>query len=66
MAIHLKFIRLLLLILLPLLGIQGANNCAWAQEFASESARRPQVSSIRIGPHPIYTRILVNLTEPVS
>ena len=66
MAIHLKFIRLLLLLLLPLLGIQGANNCAWAQEFASESARRPQVSSIRIGPHPIYTRILVNLTEPVS
>ena len=66
MAIHLKFIRFLLLLLLPLLGIQGANNFAWAQEFASESARRPQVSTIRIGPHPVYTRILVNLTESVS
>ncbi len=66
MAIHLKFIRFLLLLLLPLFVMQGASNFAWAQEVASESVRRPQVSSIRIGPHPVYTRILVNLTESVS
>ena len=65
MAIHLKFIRFLLLLLLPLFVMQGASNFAWAQEVASESVRRPQVSSIRIGPHPVYTRILVNLTESV-
>ena len=53
-------------LLLPLLAVQGANNFAWAQEVASEFARRPQASSIKIGPHPVYTRILVNLTEPVS
>ncbi|MBT3184959.1 MAG: tetratricopeptide repeat protein [Nitrospina sp.] len=66
MAIYLKFIRFLLFLLLPLLAVQGANNFAWAQEVASEFARRPQASSIKIGPHPVYTRILVNLTEPVS
>ena len=66
MAIYLKFIRVLLFLLLPLLAVQGANNFAWAQEVASEFARRPQASSIKIGPHPVYTRILVNLTEPVS
>ncbi len=66
MAIHLKFIRFLLLLLLPLFVMQGASNFARAQEVASESVRRPQVSSIRIGPHPVYTRILVNLTESVS
>ena len=54
------------MLLLPLFVMQGASNFAWAQEVASESVRRPQVSSIRIGPHPVYTRILVNLTESVS
>ena len=66
MAIQLKFIRFLLLALLSLLGIQGSDNLAGAQDFGLDSAQRPQVTSIRIGPHPIYTRILVNLTELVS
>ena len=55
-----------MLALLSLLGIQGSDNLAGAQDFGLDSAQRPQVTSIRIGPHPIYTRILVNLTELVS
>ena len=65
MTIPLNFIKLLLLLLLSLIGMQGACQFAWAQdEF--EPVRRSQVSTIKIGPHPIYTRILVNLTGPVS
>lgn len=53
-----------MLLLLSPIGMQGACQFAWAQdEF--EPVRRPQVSTIKIGPHPIYTRILVNLTGPV-
>jgi TolA-binding protein len=65
MTMDLKFIRLLLLMLFPLLGIQGSYNFVGAQESEPESYRPPQVTSIKIGPHPIYTRILVNLTEPI-
>ena len=65
MATSLNSIRILLLLVLLLIGIQGADQFAWAQgEF--DAVQRPHVSSIKIGPHPIYTRILVNLTEPVS
>ncbi len=63
MTMHTKFIRFLLLV--SFFGVQGGNDLAWAQD-ASDFARRPQVSSIRIGPHPVYTRILINLTESVS
>ncbi|MBT3508917.1 MAG: tetratricopeptide repeat protein [Nitrospina sp.] len=66
MTIRLKFIRLLLLTLISLFGIQGSFNLAEAQELGLDFAQRPQVTSIRIGPHPTYTRILVNLTEMVS
>ena len=59
-----KIIRLLLLISFPVLGIQGSYNFVEAQEF--EPDRSPKVTSIKIGPHPIYTRILINLTESVS
>jgi TolA-binding protein len=59
-----KLAGVFLLILLPVLGMPGNYNLAGAQEF--ESARPAIVTSIRIGPHPIYTRILVNLTESVS
>lgn len=65
MATSLKFIRLLWLLLLPLIGMPGAFQFAWAQD-GSESVRHSQVSSIKIGPHPIYTRILVNMTGAVS
>ncbi|MBC8287908.1 MAG: tetratricopeptide repeat protein [Nitrospinae bacterium] len=50
----------------PLFGMQGAGEVVWAQGFESESFRHPEVSTIRIGGHPIYTRILVNLTESAS
>ncbi len=66
MVIYLKLIRFLLLVMLPLLAMEGTDNFTWAQEISPESASRSQVSSIRIGPHPVYTRILINLTEPVS
>jgi tetratricopeptide (TPR) repeat protein len=65
MTVNTKFIRLILLVLFPLFGLQGSYNFAEAQDIGLENARRPQVTSIRIGPHPIYTRILINLTEPV-
>ncbi len=64
MVISLNFIRLLLLLSLPLIGVQGGCQCAWAQDEL-ESVQPPQASTVKIGPHPIYTRILVNLTEPV-
>jgi tetratricopeptide (TPR) repeat protein len=63
MTVRLKIIRFFLL-LFPLLGIQGIYDYAGAQEF--EPDQSPRVTSIRIGPHPIYTRILINLTEKVS
>ena len=66
MAISSNLIRFILLLLFSLLGVQGACKVAWAQDYESEFFQRPQVSTIRIGPHPIYTRILVNMTEPVS
>jgi tetratricopeptide (TPR) repeat protein len=66
MAISLNSIRFTLLLLLPLLVVQGSSKVASAQEIESEFVQRSQVSTIRIGPHPIYTRILVNLTESVS
>ena len=65
MAITLNSIRLLSLLLFLITGLQGTCKLAWAQE-KFESDRGPQVSSIKIGPHPIYTRILINLTKPVS
>ena len=65
MANKLKFIRLVVWVMFPLLMLEGSYNCITAQELASESARSAQVSSIRIGPHPVYTRILINLTESV-
>ena len=65
MAITLNLFRLLILLLFLVTGLQGACQLAWAKEEFG-SVRGPQVSSIKIGPHPIYTRILVNLTEPVS
>lgn len=55
-----------MLLLFSLLGLQGAGEVAWAQDSEFGSFRRPQVSTIRIGPHPIYTRILVNLTKSSS
>lgn len=64
MAIGLKLIKLLFFVLIPVLGMQGSYNFVEAQELGSD--RSPKVTSIRIGPHPIYTRILINLTEPVS
>lgn len=66
MAIQLKIYKLILWFLLPMLGVQGVYRTAWAQEFESESARYSKVTTIKIGPHPFYTRILVNLTTPVS
>ncbi|MZH01855.1 MAG: tetratricopeptide repeat protein [Nitrospinae bacterium] len=66
MVNSLHSIRFILLLLFPFLGVQGACKIAWAQDFESEFYQRPQVSTIKIGPHPIYTRILVNLTESVS
>ena len=65
MTITLNFFRFLVLLLFLVAGLQGACQLAWAKEEFG-SVRGPQVSSIKIGPHPIYTRILVNLTEPVS
>ena len=66
MAISSNSIRFILLLLFILLGVQGACKVAWAQDFESKFVQRPQVSTIRIGPHPIYTRILVDMTESVS
>jgi tetratricopeptide (TPR) repeat protein len=66
MAISLNLIKYILLLLVISLGMQGACKVAWAQDFESELVQRPEVLTIRIGPHPIYTRILVNLTESVS
>ena len=66
MIISLKLIRFTLLMSFPVFGVLGECKIAWAQDFESELFKRPQVSTIRIGPHPIYTRILVNLTESVS
>jgi TolA-binding protein len=66
MTISLNSIRIFLLVLFSIIGIHGAGEVVWGQNFENESDRRPQVSSIRIGAHPIYTRILVNLTVPVS
>ena len=62
-AFNLKITRFLWLLWLSLSGVQGINDLAWAQEF---DPVRPQVSTIRIGPHPVYTRILINLTGPVT
>ena len=65
MTFTLNFFRFLVLLLFLVTGLHGACQLAWAkEEFGSVPG--PQVSSIKIGPHPIYTRILVNLTEPVS
>ena len=66
MTVQLKYIRLILLTLFSLFGIQGSNDIAGAQELGLDYAQRPLVTSIRIGPHPFYTRILINITEPVS
>ena len=66
MALYIKFIRFLLWAIFPLMVIEGTCNVALAQEFSSETGRSSQVTSIRIGPHPVYTRILINLTEPVA
>jgi tetratricopeptide (TPR) repeat protein len=66
MAISLNSIKSILLLLVIPLGVQGAFKVVWAQDFESELVQRPEVLTIRIGPHPIYTRILVNLTESVS
>lgn len=66
MVIFFNPIRFLVWFLLPLLGVQMSCKLVWAQEFESESVRPSMVSTIRIGPHPVYTRILVNLTEPVA
>ena len=66
MAISLNSIKCILLLLVVPLGVQGACKFAWAQDFESELVQHPEVLTIRIGPHPIYTRILVNLTESVS
>ena len=66
MVISLKSIRFIFLLLFILLGVQGTCKIAWAQDIESDFFQRPQVSTIKIGPHPIYTRILVNLTESVA
>ena len=66
MAISLNSIKYILLLLVVPLGVQGTCKFAWAQDFESELVQPPEVLTIRIGPHPIYTRILVNLTESVS
>jgi TolA-binding protein len=66
MVIYLKLIRFLLLVMFPLLAMEGTDNFTWAQEISPESAASSQAYSIRIGPHPVYTRILINLTEPAS
>ena len=43
----------------------GTAGLSAAQEF-DEFALSNQVKRIRIGPHPKYTRILVDLTNPTS
>ena len=66
MTISINFIRLFLFFWSLFLSLDGTVEIARAQEFGFDSIRRPQVSNIKIGPHPIYTRILVNMTESSS
>jgi len=66
MTIFLNSIRLILFFLISFSSVLGAGEMAWAQEFGFDSIQRRQVSTIKIGPHPIYTRILVNMTESSS
>ena len=62
MSIKSKFkeVIILALLLVPSFMIPSL----WAQEGFHENG--PILKTVKIGPHPIYTRILIDLTEPVS
>jgi TolA-binding protein len=65
MAIFTHSGRFIFWFLFSLIGILEVCQLAWAQE-EFESVQSSQVSTIKIGPHPVYTRILVNLVGTVS
>lgn len=60
----LKFRQLLIIGLASLFGQPFTASYVFAQERTFTDS--PIVKAIKIGPHPIYTRILINLTEPVA
>ena len=62
MSIKSKFKETLILALL--LATSFMTPSLWAQENFYENG--PILKTVKIGPHPIYTRILIDLTEPVS
>ena len=62
MSIKPKFKQILTLALLFILSFMASN--LWAQEDLYKSDAL--LKTVKIGPHPIYTRILIDLTEPIT
>jgi tetratricopeptide (TPR) repeat protein len=62
MSIKSKFKEILILALLFAPSFMIAD--LWAQEDFNRYS--PLLKTVKIGPHPIYTRILIDLTEPVT
>ena len=62
MSIKPKFKQILTLALLFIPSFMAPN--LWAQEDLYKSDAL--LKTVKIGPHPIYTRILIDLTEPVT
>ncbi len=62
MSIKSKFKEILILALLFVPSLMVAD--LWAQDDFNRYG--PLLKTVKIGPHPIYTRILIDLTEPVT